>query len=130
MKRKGIGILYAILVMMAIAGIATYSLSMSAQSSRITVDEHVKIQLQLYKKSAVELGLLWLSADQSRSNPASDYSDYNVTFDSNYAFQLRFWKTSVQHIPESNGTVIMDITGETNLLDEPIRITERMILKP
>lgn len=133
MKRNAIGIMYAIFVMLVIAGIATYSLSISAQTTKVAVDEHIKIQLQLYKKSAIELGLLWLSGEQTRSNPTNGTggsSDYNISFDGQYHFSMRFWETDTDSIVESNGTVIMDLTGYTDVLDEPIRITERRILKP
>lgn len=132
--RRGFGLVYAIVILVLIGTIGIYTLELSGRSVKSVSDEHIKIQLQLYMKSAVEYALLWLSEDKRRSKPSAfglgDHSDLNITYDTNYAVQIRAWETTLE-IPESNGTVILDVRGSfAKTGAEPIVITRRLIVKP
>jgi len=132
--RRGFGIVYAMVVLVLIATIGIYTLELSSRSVKSVSDEHIKIQLQLYMNSAVEYALLWLSEEKRRSKPSAfgvgDHSDLNITYDTNYAIQIRAWETHLD-LPESNGTVLLDVIGTfDNTGLEPIVMTRRQIVKP
>jgi len=132
---------YAIFVVLLLAGIAVYSLSISAQSTKVQTDEHARIQMGLYMDSAIELTLLWLSENQGRSwdNPAvagDESSRFNIQFNNrgaSYDVNVTCWKIPDTDNPENNGTVIMDLNGSTDdatLTGETLRMTRRTVQKP
>ena len=132
--RKGFGIVYAVIILVLIGTIATYTLELSSKSVKSVSDEHIKIQLQLYQNSAVEYAILWLSENKNRSNPSEfglgNSSDLNITYDDIYKFQIKMYETSLTDISESNGTVIMDIIGKFEGTSEPIVVVKRLVVKP
>jgi hypothetical protein len=133
--RRGFGIVYAVIILVLIATIGIYTLELSSRSVKSVSDEHIKIQMRLYMNSAVEYALLWLSDNTQRSNPtdfggADPWSDLNITYENRYRFQLRMYETHLD-VPESNGTVMLDIVGRFDDTGaEPIVVTRRLIVKP
>jgi len=133
--RRGFGIIYAIVILVLIATIGIYTLELSSRSAKSVSDEHIKIQMQFYMNSAVEYALLWLSENPSRSNPgdfggADPWSDLNISYGNRYNFQLRMYETHLD-VPESNGSVMLDIVGRFNDTGfDPIVVSKRLILKP
>ena len=132
--RRGFGIIYAIVILVLVATIGIYTLELSSRSVKSVSDEHIKIQMQLYMNSAVEYALLWLSESQQHSNPSDfglgDWSDLNISYENRYNFQLRMYETHL-NVPESNGTVLLDIVGR---FDDPnaesIVVSKRLLVKP
>lgn len=128
MKRNGFGIIYAIIVLVLVSTIAVYTLSLSSKTVKSVSNEHIKLQLELYRNSAIEYAILWMNEDKTRSqNPNG--SDLNISFD-NYHFQIKMFATALTDIPESNGSVILDIVGRTDVDIEPIISTRRVVVKP
>ncbi len=134
--RGGFGVVYALIILVIIATIGIYTLELSARGVKSVSDEHIKIQQQLYMESAIEYALLWLSETKQRSHPvdfgeADGWSDLNISFENNrYRFWLRMYEMTAE-VPESNGTVQLDIRGSCDLTGaEPIVTTKRLLLKP
>lgn len=134
--RRGFGLLYAIIILVLIATIGIYTLELSSRSVKSVSDEHIKIQMKLYMNSAVEYALLWLSEERRYSNPTDfgspdPWSDLNISYDNGrYAFQLRMYETNLD-VPESNGTVLLDIVGRFDDTGaEPIVLAKRLLIKP
>lgn len=133
--RRGFGIVYAVIILVLIATIGIYTLELAGRSVKSVSDEHIKIQMQLYMNSAVEYALLWLSETKQRSNPtdfgsADPWSDLNITYENRYRFRLRMYETSL-NVPESNGTVLLDVTGRfEDPGREPIVVAKRLVIKP
>lgn len=128
MKRNGFGIIFAIIVLVLVSTIAVYTLSLSSKTVKSVSNEHIKLQLELYRNSAIEYAILWMNEDKTRSqNPNG--SDLNISFD-NYHFQVKMFATTLTDIPESNGSVILDIVGRTDVDIEPIIVARRVVVKP
>jgi len=45
-------------------------------------------------------------------------------------FQMKMYPSSLTNVPESNGSVIMDIVGRFELSSEPIVMAKRVVIKP
>jgi hypothetical protein len=125
---------YAIIVLVLIGTVGIFTLELSSRTVKSVSDEHVKIQLRLYMKSAVEYALLWLGEDKSRSRPGDfglpAYRDLNITYDTNYQIVMRAWETTID-VPESNGTVVLDVIGTFDATGaEPLIQTQRLLVKP
>lgn len=128
MKRNGFGIIYAIIILVLMSTIAVYTLSLSSKTVKSVSNEHIKLQLELYRNSAIEYAILWMNEDKTRSqNPNG--SDLNISFD-NYHFQVKMFATTLTDIPESNGSIILDIVGRTDVDIEPIIVAKRVVVKP
>lgn len=137
-RKKAFSIVYAIVIMVLIATIAAYTLSMSAQSAKTTTDEHIRIQMQLYMKSTIEYALLWLSGEKnertddiSGSGCSTSSNMLQLNYDDQYFFNVRICQIEgAKSLLESNGTVMIDVNGTTALMDEPYHITKRLLVKP
>lgn len=126
--RRGVGLIYAIIVLLAIATITTYSLYNSSQIVKVTTDEHIRIQMDLYLRSAAEWTILWMQQDRDYSQKEQNVS---LKIDS-YEFNISTMPITGSHsIEESNGTVLVDIIGRVNIdgMDN-FRVTKRYLLKP
>lgn len=125
---KAFALPFAIMVMFIMGTLGVYSMYISSQTVNLIVDEDVQVQLELYGDSAEELSLLWLSENKQRSQKNSDI---NFSFEGGrYNFRVLIWDVNIDHVQESNGTVIMDILGETIVTGETKRITKRVVRKP
>jgi hypothetical protein len=127
--RNAIGMYYAMIVMIIIAVIMTLSLSTGAMTTKSMTDEYVRLQMDLLMDSAIEYALLYISGDASRSITPNDV---NISFDSRYHFRIHITPLSGDDgVVESNGTVRLDILGNTTLpLDENYQISKRLLVKP
>ena len=127
-SKTGFALPFAIMVLFIMGTLGVYSIYITSQTVKLVVDEDAQIQLKLYANSAEELDLLWLSEDKKRSQ---NNSELNISFEKGkYNFYIYNWATSLKDIPESNGTVVVDITGYTYIGDEKRRITKRVVQKP
>lgn len=128
MKRNGFGIIYAIIVLVLMSTIAVYTLSLSSKTVKSVSNEHIRLQLELYRNSAIEYAILWMNEDKTRSQDPNG-SNLNISFD-NYHFQVKMFATTLTDIPESNGSIILDIVGRTDVDIEPIVVAKRVVVKP
>lgn len=126
MKRHGFGLIWAILVLVAIGSLLAFSLRFSATTLSTTIDEHAQIQLRLYEKSVMEIAILEL---QKRiPDPAKNHFCESLKFNGIYEF--KFCATKIEG---SDQVYLLDVWGEVkppNESDRALTITARKIVKP
>ncbi len=144
-KRNAMAMIMAIAVIIIISTIMALSLSMTAESSKRTIDIYVHEQAILYSKSAAELALLDIAQEGCINNRNYIFGYYNVNVATQYIytqattnvnglFNCPEFTTAPNYIitPEQNGSVLMDITVTINdptIVSEPIRYFRRSIQK-
>ncbi|MGE4396358.1 MAG: hypothetical protein AB7D34_02745 [Sulfurimonas sp.] len=144
-KRLGFAMITAIIVIVIISTIMTLSLSLTAQTSKRTIDLYLYEQGELVAKSAVELTLLEIAKRDPATACLNTYTalpfDANITslFDVNVSVQYVFTNNVggcdmyINNIntPEQNGSVLMDVvvSTKTDITTEPIRYFRRTIQK-
>jgi len=140
--RSAIAMIMAITVLVVMATIMALSLTLTTQTSKQTTDLYLYEQAVLLSQSAAEYSLLQLS----NVNPCSidninfDYNViYNVNVDMRYITNVGsscegnltnptdLYTNIVE--PESDGTVLMDITITVDAGNEPIRYFRRSLQK-
>jgi hypothetical protein len=141
-SRSGIAMIMAIAVILIISTIMALSLSLTATTAKRTTDLYLHEQAILVSKSAAEIILLEIAAndpcDVNSSSAALNYTsngifDVNVTLKYVYtapspcsAAVDKYFDISTD---EQNGSVLMDIIVTTNEGTEPIRYFRRSIQK-
>ncbi|MBS4068250.1 MAG: hypothetical protein KGZ62_06590 [Sulfurimonas sp.] len=147
-KRSGFAMIMAIIVIVVISGIMALSLSLTAETTKRTVDLYLYEQAILYSKSAAELALLDIAKNgciNSKDITFDGIYDANITMQYIYTGVATnadgtitctpYNPTSPIYIttPEQNGSVLMDITvsvrADANVATEPIRYFRRSIQK-
>jgi len=137
--RNGMAMIMAITVLVVMATIMALSLALTTLTSKQTTDLYLYEQSVLLSQSAAEYALLQLS----NSNPCSidsinfDYNTiYNVNVDMQYISNIGSscdTNTTKDYVhivaPESDGTVLMDITITVDAGTEPIRYFRRSLQK-
>jgi len=114
MRRYGFGIVYAIVIMVLIAGIAISTLEISANNVETSSDQKIKLQMALYRDSTIEMTMLWLG----ESRNFCDGDDTNITANSNHNLEFNYgqgYRYKVRCTPirdEESGSVLLDIRGE------------------
>ena len=145
MKRRGFGLITAIIIMMTVAVLMSLMIGLSSSTVKQTSNLFIKEQARLYLRSATEFALLAISGHNNSSNCITDV---NINFESNsYIAKVDIWymgngiPTGCSHIADnsvqtddSNYTVIMDVIVEANQsklgLNEPIKLHRRTLQKP
>ena len=145
MKRRGFGLITAIVIMMTVAVLMSLMIGLSSSTVKQTSNLFIKEQARLYLRSATEFALLAISG---HDNSVSCVEDVNITFDNNsYHASVDIWymgrgiSASCSKIvdntiqtDDSNYTVIMDVIVEANQtklgLSEPIKLYRRTLQKP
>ena len=142
--RNGVALIMAIGVLVVISTIMALTLALTTQTSKKTTDLYLYEQASILSHSAAEYAML----NASYVNPCSysgDVFTHNLTYDINISMRyISFAGTNcdtnatAQGLRQalttsfnSDGTVIMDITVETNatVSSEPIRYFRRTIQK-
>ncbi|MGP1561552.1 MAG: hypothetical protein ACTTIC_05625 [Helicobacteraceae bacterium] len=137
MKRKAIGLPFAIFIMVVLATIGVYSFYITSTTVRTVVEQDILNKMKLYASSAAELDILWLQGHKGRvENP----SDFNVSFEENrYMFKLHNTplrgreKDLKSETSDLNKTVVLiDVVGVANkdLVGQERRIAFRLVAKP
>ncbi|MDF1874202.1 hypothetical protein JHD48_00480 [Sulfurimonas sp. SAG-AH-194-I05] len=142
--RKGIAMIMALIVIVAIASIMALGLSLSTQTTKRSIDLYTHEQSILLSKSAAEYALLRISQDNNTTNPCNittlnfkqDYYDINISI--LYIYENppascagKMYASSIT-TDEQNGSVLMDITvsvDDISITTEPIRYFRRSIQK-
>jgi len=129
LNKKGFGIIYAVIIILTIAMVSVSVLQDINRTSSVVTEEHIKTQMDLYSSSTIEYALLWLSQDQAFSNAPS--KTLNITYPGNYKFKVIVTPLNIPgNVPESAGTVLLDITGEYTDNVHNIKTARRTIQKP
>lgn len=127
-NKKGFALVYAILVMILVATVGMHTLYLINKTQSTAINEHIKTQMDLYMSSSIEYSLLWLSENQANSTGVNNLT---INYPGNYVFNIRATAINVPaNIPESQGTVILDITGSYNDNKHKFIVTKRTIQKP
>ena len=140
--RSGMAMIMAISVIVVVATILALSLSLTSQTSKRTTDLYLYEQSVLLSQSAAEYAMLKLSqtAPCSIDNINFVYNTiYTVDIDMLYitlgagacfnGASADGTDHAVTTTPQSDGTVIMDITITADAGNEPIRYFRRSIQK-
>ncbi len=136
-RRSGFAMIMAIIVIIIIATIMTLSLSLTAQTSKRTVDVYIYEQVALHAKSAAELAMLEIAQNGCTNNLATTLDGiYDVNVSMRYIYTgavggcTNYFNIAT---PEQNGSVLMDITvnvrTDQNITTEPITYYRRTIQK-
>lgn len=141
-KRGGFALIMAISVLVVIAGLMAVSLSLTAQTSKRTTDIYLYEQAVLLSKSAAEYAILEITKNPPCSvlnrnfSPPAPLDFYDINIDIRYIYSTPCTDSNANYTtvttPESNGSVLMDITvsvNDTNITSEPIRYFRRTIQK-
>jgi len=146
LKRRGFGLITAIIIMMTVAILMSLMIGLSSSTVKQTSNLFIKEQARLYLRSATEFALLAISG---HDNSSDCIKDITINFDDNkYKANVNIWymgkgipascnsniiDKTVQTIG-SNYTVIMDVIVEANQtkfgLSEPIKLYRRTLQKP
>lgn len=130
-KRGGFGIIYSVFIMILVATIMSYMLETGSQTSKMSLDEYIKIQNKLYEDSAIEWAILQIQNDNTKNATET----YSISFENNFDFNITAREiTGASGIPESNGTVMLDVIGTCTLMGsgagEQLRTHKRLLVKP
>ena len=137
LKRSGFAMITAILVIILIATIMSLSLSLTAQTSKRTVDVYIYEQVALHAKSAAELAMLEIAKNGCTDNLVTTFDNiYDVNISMRYVYTNTVG-TCPDYFniatPEQNGSVLMDVivsvNTDENISTEPIRYFRRTIQK-
>lgn len=146
MKRRGMALLGAIVIMVLSAILTALFLSFSTEGAKRTGDQYLLNQASLLAKSAEEFTILAIMG-HDRTATGNCVNQVNITypnsdtpmFDINVSvYYIGFGGLSncndyISEIEteESNGSLLLDITvtSSENILTEPVRYTRRAIQK-
>ena len=139
MKRKGFGLITAIIIMMVIAILMSLTMGLSSTTVKHTTDVYLKEQAKLLLRSSVEYALLAISGHDNSSDCVESVTINYPQFTS----KVDIWyigkgiPTGCGHVldnsimtDDSNYTAIMDVTVTTTASTEPITLHRRTIQKP
>ena len=140
MKRSGFSLLLAIIIMITIATLMAFMISLTSTTAKQTTDIYASEQTKLLAKSATEFALLAISGHDNTQNCIENI---NLTYEKNYEVNMTLYYignslpiSNCQKLsdnistPESNGTVIIDTFVTFKGSSEPIRYHRRTIQKP
>jgi type II secretory pathway pseudopilin PulG len=141
MRRRGFGIITAIILLVLIATIATMILSLTVTSSKKATDDYLRIQAEMLARSATEFAIMRAQGfDRSGGNCLENVNITAVPFDVNVTINYlgtlpagcnNVFDTTVTD-PDLNGMLVLDVVVSTQdgITTEPIRIHKRTLQKP
>lgn len=153
LKKRGFAMIMAIILIVVLSTIMAYTLTLTTQTTKQTGDLYLREQAVLLSQSAAEYTLLAISG-QPRKDVNTTYPNGNclgeitAMYPTNGADKMFDINVSIRYIglncgaynytnpanlttPDSNGTVLLDITvtSNPNTSTEPIRYFRRTIQK-
>lgn len=132
MKRakRGFAIIYAVVLVILIGMLSVSMLSNINNTTNLTTEEHIRTQMDLYTSSSIEYALLWMSQNKNFSSGAM--KTLNITYPGGkYSYTILMRPLSVPaNIPESAGTVMLDVIGTYTDGAKVMRTEKRTIQKP
>ncbi|HOI84165.1 MAG TPA: type II secretion system protein [Campylobacterales bacterium] len=146
MKKRGFGIITAIVLLVLIATVGAMIISIATMNSKKATDDYLRVQAEMLARSATEFAVMRI---QGFNRTASNNCLETVTIDANpftakatinYLFNAATagalacgneLATNVQD-PDLNGMAIIDVvvTTKDGTTTEPIRIHKRTLQKP
>lgn len=143
-SRHGFAMIMAILVIIIISTILTLALSLTAQTSKSSVDLYIYEKANLLARAAGEYARLRIGQEAfcgyvgTNGVPIVEDTYYNITIDVNYAYDnsVAICNPADTHTATSQemrfGAALIDITVEVNdatITSEPIRIFRRKLVE-
>ncbi|MDD3466108.1 MAG: type II secretion system protein [Campylobacterales bacterium] len=143
-KRRGFGIVTAIIIMTLIAIIGAIIVSVTTMSSKKATDDYLHTQAEMLARSATEFAILRIQGFKRVNNCLESINITAVPFDINTTINYLMtsdtgcnneFAKNVQDL-DLNGMAIIDVvvteqvTDPNNPSREPIRIHKRTLQKP
>ncbi len=150
-KRRGFAMIMAIILIVVLTTIMALTLTLTSQTTKQTTDLYLREQAVLLTQSAAEYALLAISGHpRGTAVSLNCLGEVNATYPTNGADKIFDIHVGIKYIgfncsdhtleyvsaanlatPESNGTVLLDITvtSNPNTSTEPIRYFRRTIQK-
>lgn len=147
MKRKGLALITAIMLMVIIATVGVMILSIASTSSKKATDDYLYIQAEALSRSATEFAVMRVqgfdrSAGDCLENLNIDASPFDISVTINYLFKNK--PSNCNFVYDDNisdddldGMLVLDVTvtermplDQTLWNKEPIRVHKRTIQKP
>lgn len=143
--RSGFAMIMAIIVIVVLTTIMALTLNLTSQTTKQTTDLYLREQAVLLAKSGAELALLKVSGWNRATSGC--LTSVNAVYPTSGASKIFDINVSMRYIglncggaadyiptivtPESNGTVLMDVTvtSDPSVTTEPIRYFRRTIQK-
>lgn len=142
MKRRGFGIITAIILLVLIATVAVMILSLAATSSKKATDDYLRIQADMLARSATEFAIMRIqgfdrSGNKCLENLNIDASPFDINVTVNYFLSTDLSNCTnklVDNMSDTdlNGMAQIDVvvTTQSGVTSEPIRIHKRTLQKP
>lgn len=152
LRKRGFGLITAIVLLVLISTVAMMILSISATSSKKATDDYLRIQAEMLTRSATEFAVMRVQGFDRSGGHCLENLDINAApFDVNVTINYLFSKSTADALTgcnnkyatdvsdaDLNGIVIMDVvvtqqmptTDSFEWSSEPIRIHKRTIQKP
>ncbi len=135
-KKPAFAMISAIIIMLVVASIATFTLMQTSQSIKKTADIYLYEQAELYTKSAIEYALFEIGKSGCIDNLHFTLDTiYHVNIDMRYSYTATpagCTGFATVTSPQQNGSVLMDITVQVNANDtgsDPLRYFRRTMQK-
>jgi len=139
-RRRGFGIITAIVLLVLIATVGAMIISISAMSSKKATDDYLRIQAEMLARSATEFAVMRVQGfNRSSGNCLESLTidaqpSFDVVVTINYLGALSGCANVLDTVsdPDLNGMMIMDVVVSTKAgtSTEPIRIHKRTLQKP
>ncbi len=147
MKRRGFGIITAIILLVLIATVAVMILSLSATSSKKATDDYLRIQADMLARSATEFAIMRIQGfDRSPGKNCLEKINIDAKpFDINVRISYFMTNDASDFLSNCGSKIAADLTdGDLNgmaqidvvvttqadVTSEPIRIHKRTLQKP
>ncbi len=146
MKRRGFGIITAIILLVLIATVGAMIISIATTSSKKATDDYLYTQAEMLARSAVEFAVMRIQGFNRTTNnnclesvninatPFEVNTTINYLFNGNKPSECNNSNVFDENVQDKdlNGTVIIDVVVATKdgVTTEPIRIHKRTLQKP
>lgn len=150
MKKRGFGIITAIVLLVLIATVGAMIISIAVMNSKKATDDYLRVQAEMLARSATEFAVMRIQGfDRSNGTPADTTDDKcleTINIKAEPSFEVN---TTISYMmssdtacgnelatdvsdPDLNGMAMIDVvvTTKDGTTTEPIRIHKRTLQKP
>lgn len=146
MKKRGFGIITAIVLLVLIATVGAMIISIAVMNSKKATDDYLRVQAEMLARSATEFAVMRIQGFNRTTNsncletvtitadPFTAKATINYLFDAATAGALDCNNELAANVadPDLNGMAMIDVvvTTKDGTTTEPIRIHKRTLQKP
>lgn len=146
MKKRGFGIITAIVLLVLIATVGAMIISIAVMNSKKATDDYLRVQAEMLARSATEFAVMRIQGFNRTTNsncletvtitadPFTAKATINYLFDATTAGALDCNNELAANVtdPDLNGMAMIDVvvTTKDGTTTEPIRIHKRTLQKP